>query len=77
MSECKPLAPGERRLAQAHDEMLVLVTENERLRTGIRGGAEGGGGGVRGGGTSGRGLRSFPFLLNLSSSVHHMTQLNS
>ena len=25
----------------------------------------------------GRGLHSFPFQLNLSSSVHHITQLNS
>ena len=26
---------------------------------------------------SSRGLHSFPFQLNLSSSVHHMTQINS
>jgi hypothetical protein len=46
----------------------------------------GGGGGGGGGGTSaavaaagvgGRGLRSFRLQLNLSSSVHRMTQLNS
>jgi len=32
---------------------------------------------VRGSGGGGRGLHSFPFQLNLSSSVHHIIQLNS
>jgi len=30
-----------------------------------------------GGGVVGRGLQSFPFQLNLSSTVHRMTQLDS
>ena len=38
------------------------------------GGGGGGGGGAGGGG--GRGLHSFRFHLNLSSSVHRVTQLN-
>jgi len=40
-------------------------------------GARGGGGGGEGAGLAGRGLHSFPFQLNFSSSVHRMTQLNS
>jgi hypothetical protein len=53
---------------------IAIGASGERVALGGGGGGGGHGGGGR---HAGRGLHSFPFPLNLSFSVHRMTQLNS
>jgi len=66
----KPMlkGPGAKRLKLKPDELLSNLAFNFNLRRYNKG---------LGPTMAGRGLHSFPFQLNLSSSAHRTTQLNS